>query len=44
MNHVLVDAPADFAGNVATYGDPDVELIDGLTGVIADFVKRIDRP
>jgi pimeloyl-ACP methyl ester carboxylesterase len=42
MNHMLVDAPADFAGNVATYGDPDVELSDGLAGRIADFITRVD--
>ncbi len=43
MNHMLVDAPADFAGNVATYGDPDVELSDGLAGRIADFITRVDE-
>ncbi|WP_170314755.1 alpha/beta hydrolase [Aquibium carbonis] len=42
MNHILVDAPADFAGNVATYADPDVELSGGLADRIADFVTGID--
>jgi len=43
MNHVLVDAPADFAGNVATYGDADAVLTDGLAEAVADFAKRVDR-
>jgi pimeloyl-ACP methyl ester carboxylesterase len=38
MNHVLKLAPADFAANFATYGNPDLplapELVDAVTGFI----------
>ncbi len=41
MNHVLADAPADRAANIATYGDPDVPLVGGLVDTIAGFVDGI---
>jgi pimeloyl-ACP methyl ester carboxylesterase len=41
MNHVLTDAPADFAGNVATYADPEAALTPGLADAIAEFVQRV---
>lgn len=41
MNHVLADASADRAANIATYGDPDVPLAGGLADTIADFVDGI---
>ncbi len=41
MNHVLTDAPADFAGTDATYADPDAALTPGLADTIADFVRRV---
>ncbi|MDN2583745.1 alpha/beta fold hydrolase [Aquibium sp. ELW1220] len=41
MNHVLADAPADFAGNVATYSDPDTALTSGLADAIAVFVRAV---
>lgn len=41
MNHVLADAPADFAGNVATYADPDAALTAGLADVIAGIVRGV---
>ena len=41
MNHILVDAPADFAANVATYGNPEAQLADGLAGAVAEFVMRV---
>ena len=44
MNHILVDAPTDLAGNVATYGDPDVQLTAGVADAIADFVRRVTKP
>ncbi len=40
MNHVLKAAPADYAGNVATYSEPDRPLAAGLADAIADFVGR----
>lgn len=43
MKHVLTDAPPDFAGNVATYADPDAPLTAGLVEAVADFVRRL-RP
>lgn len=42
MNHVLKDAEADPAKNMATYGDPALPLSRGLVEVIADFIKRIE--
>lgn len=43
MNHVLTDAPADRAGNIATYAEPGRPLSDGLAEVIADFVGGVTR-
>ncbi len=37
MNHVLTDAPADIAGNFATYAQPDRPLAAGLADRIAQF-------
>jgi uncharacterized protein len=42
MNHVLKNAEADPAKNMATYGDPALPLSEGLVEVIADFIKRIE--
>lgn len=39
MNHVLKDAPADRAGNFATYADPSLPLAGGLVKPIRDFIK-----
>lgn len=39
MNHVLKDAPADRAGNIAAYRDPARPLTAGLADRIAAFVK-----
>lgn len=41
MNHVLTDAPADFAGNVATYADPYAALTSGLADAIAEIVRAV---
>jgi hypothetical protein len=38
MNHVLVDAPADRAGNLATYGDAGAALKSGPAVAIARFL------
>ena len=43
MNHVLTDAPAGFADNVATYADPDAALTAGLADTVAAFARRIGR-
>jgi hypothetical protein len=39
MNHVLKEAPADRAANLATYADPSLPLAPRLVGRIEDFVK-----
>lgn len=39
MNHVLKNAPADPAENMASYGDPDLPLADGLMAGIIEFMK-----
>ncbi len=41
MNHVLKDAPANRALNLATYANPDLPLTDGLVGAISSFVKTL---
>lgn len=42
MNHVLKEAPADRAANLATYADPSLPLAPRLVGRIEDFVKDND--
>jgi len=39
MNHILVDAPADRAGNVATYGQPQLPVDATAVASIADFIR-----
>jgi pimeloyl-ACP methyl ester carboxylesterase len=39
VNHVLKIAPADRAGNLATYADPSLPLAPGVAEAIADFIK-----
>lgn len=39
MNHVLVDAPADRAQNVATYSQPSLPLDPKLVPLISSFLK-----
>jgi len=39
VNHVLKAAPADRAGNMATYADPSLPLAPGVAEAVADFVK-----
>lgn len=41
MNHVLVDAPEDFAGNAATYARPELVLTEGLVEAVARFVRAV---
>ena len=38
VNHVLKASPADRAGNIAVYGDPDAPLAEGLADAVAAFV------
>lgn len=38
MNHVLKVSPADRAGNIQLYSDPDAPLADGLVSGIVDFI------
>jgi hypothetical protein len=39
VNHMLKVAPADRAGNIATYADPSLPLAPGVAPAIASFVK-----
>jgi pimeloyl-ACP methyl ester carboxylesterase len=43
MNHVLKLAPADFNGNYATYGNPDLPLAPGLVDAVAGFILAGQR-
>ena len=40
VNHVLKTAPADRAGNIAVYGDPNLPLAPGVVDDVADFILR----
>ncbi|WP_413367908.1 alpha/beta fold hydrolase [Lysinibacillus sp. 3P01SB] len=40
MNHVLKEAPADQAGNLATYANPTLPLADGLVDHISSFISN----
>jgi fermentation-respiration switch protein FrsA (DUF1100 family) len=42
MNHVLKEAPADRAANLATYADPSLPLAPKLVRRIEDFVEDHD--
>jgi len=39
MNHVLKDAPKNRWENLATYGNPDLPLSEGMVEAIRDFVE-----
>jgi hypothetical protein len=39
VNHVLKLAPADRAGNAATYSNPDLPLAPGVADAVAGFIK-----
>jgi pimeloyl-ACP methyl ester carboxylesterase len=41
MNHVLASAPADRAGNLRLYADPDAALAPGLVERIAEFITVV---
>jgi len=38
-NHLFKTAPADRAGNLATYGDPSLPLAPGAVDAVAGFIK-----
>lgn len=40
VNHVLKTAPADRAGNIATYMDPDLPLAPGIVDDVAGFILQ----
>lgn len=40
VNHVLKVAPADRAGNIATYGDPDLPLAPGVAEAVGGFILK----
>jgi pimeloyl-ACP methyl ester carboxylesterase len=40
VNHVLKAAPADRAGNIATYANPNLPLAPGVTSAILDFLAK----
>jgi hypothetical protein len=40
MNHVLKTAPADRAGNIATYNNPDLPIRDEVVDAIAAFIRN----
>ncbi|AWN23893.1 alpha/beta hydrolase [Deinococcus irradiatisoli] len=40
MNHVLVDAPEDAAGNIATYSQPALPLNPALVQTLTSFLQR----
>ena len=42
MNHVLKEAPADLAGNMATYTDPSLPLATDFVGQIEEFIENND--
>lgn len=41
MNHVLKSAPDHKTGNLATYFQPAIPLMDGLTDTIASFIRSL---
>jgi pimeloyl-ACP methyl ester carboxylesterase len=43
VNHVLKQAPADRAGNLATYTDPNLPLALGVTDAVASFILAAGR-
>lgn len=43
MNHILREAPAGRAGNLATYTRPDLPLAPGLAQGLADFITALPR-
>lgn len=45
VNHVLKASPQDRAANIATYGNPDLPIAEGVSEAVADFiVSRSSAP
>lgn len=42
MNHIFKEAPADRAGNIATYTDPSLPLATDFVGQIEEFIENND--
>lgn len=42
MNHVLKEAPADLAGNIATYTNPSLPLATDFVNQIEEFIENND--
>lgn len=42
MNHIFKEAPADLAGNIATYSNPDLPLATDFVGQIEEFIENND--
>lgn len=42
MNHILKEAPADRAGNIATYANPSLPLATDFVGQIEEFIENND--
>lgn len=42
MNHILKEAPADRAGNLATYADPSLPIATDFVGQIEEFIENND--
>lgn len=38
VNHVLKASPQDRAANIATYGNPDLPIAEGVSEAVADFI------
>jgi len=41
MNHVMKHAPADRMQNVATYSNPDLQIVPDVPNAIVAFVRRV---
>lgn len=39
MNHILKTAPVERNANMATYTNPELEVVDELIDVITEFIK-----
>ena len=44
MNHVMKHAPADRVQNVATYSNPDLQIVPDVPNAIVAFVRRVGHP
>ncbi|TXG82632.1 MAG: alpha/beta fold hydrolase [Sphingomonadales bacterium] len=44
VNHVLKSVSTDdYQANIATYGDPDMPLADGVADIVADFIRSCQQ-